>query len=55
MTGQNLYYLCSNVSSTSGHSHNLKQWHEIIGHCNLEDVLKLESVVEGMKIDEREI
>jgi hypothetical protein len=25
-------------------------WHSILGHCNLGDIRKLESVVEGMKI-----
>lgn len=43
-----LYYLCSSVSS-SGHACNLKRWHEIMGHCNVNDVLKLEHV-DGMKI-----
>ena len=28
----------------------LEKWHEILGHCNKKDILKLESVVEGMKI-----
>jgi len=27
-----------------------KTWHEILGHCNVDDVLKLPNVVEGMKI-----
>ena len=44
-----LYYLCSNVSSTA-HACNLKRWHEILGHCNVNDVLKMEHVVNGMKI-----
>ena len=42
-------YLCSSVSS-SGHACNLKRWHEIMGHCNVNDVLKLEHIVDGMKI-----
>lgn len=29
---------------------NLQKWHEILGHCNYDDVLKLPPVVEGMKI-----
>lgn len=29
---------------------NVKTWHEILGHCNMGDGLKLASVVEGMKI-----
>lgn len=28
----------------------VKTWHEIMGHCNVSDVLKLPEVVEGMKI-----
>ena len=47
-----LYYLCSNVSSCS-HTCNLKRWHEILGHCNVADILKLENVVDGMKITDK--
>jgi len=28
----------------------LSSWHEILGHCNYDDVLKLQGVVNGMKI-----
>ena len=28
----------------------VKTWHEILGRCNINDVLKLPNVVEGMKI-----
>ena len=28
----------------------LQTWHEILGHCNYDDVQRLQSVVEGMKI-----
>lgn len=28
----------------------LKTWHEILGHCNMADVMKLQNVVEGMKV-----
>ena len=28
----------------------IKTWHEILGHCNYEDVLKLQNVAEGMEI-----
>lgn len=32
------------------------EWHKILGHCNLKDVRKLQSVVEGMKItDDKEV
>ena len=47
-----LYYLCSNVSPAN-HADNLKRWHEILGHCNINDVLKLENVVDGMKITDK--
>lgn len=30
--------------------HDIQQWHEILGHCNHDDVSKLENLVEGMKI-----
>lgn len=30
--------------------HDIKMWHRILGHCNFEDVSRLENVVEGMKI-----
>lgn len=29
-----------------------KGWHEILGHCNYEDILKLKDAVEGMKISD---
>ena len=31
-------------------THSLEKWHQIMGHCNQQDVLKQEKVVEGMKI-----
>ena len=30
----------------------MQQWHEILGHCNFDDILSLESVVEGMNVSE---
>jgi len=42
-----LYYLNS-VANHTGKSHSLKEWHMILGHCNVKDVIKLESVDEGM-------
>ena len=44
-----LYYL-NNVNLNKEKSLSLQMWHRILGHCNKNDVLKLESVVEGMKI-----
>ncbi|XP_071959130.1 uncharacterized protein [Antedon mediterranea] len=28
----------------------LQYWHRVLGHCNFDDVLKLEKVVDGMEI-----
>lgn len=30
--------------------HDIQMWHEILGHCNFNDVQKLENVVDGMSI-----
>src|SRR4029434_1751079 len=30
--------------------HDIQTWHEILGHCNFDDVMKLENVVDGMSI-----
>ena len=49
-----LYYLnsitASSMARQQGKSKSLQDWHEILGHCNLNDVLALENVVDGMKI-----
>ena len=49
-----LYYLNSVVSCSmskqQGKSKSLREWHEILGHCNLQDVLALENVVDGMRV-----
>ncbi|CAB4016811.1 Retrovirus-related Pol poly from transposon TNT 1-94 [Paramuricea clavata] len=29
---------------------NIYKWHEILGHCNFDDIMKLENVVPGMKV-----
>ncbi len=31
-------------------SYDVNTWHEILGHCNSEDLVKLQGLVEGMKI-----
>ena len=42
---------------SSGNKNNncqtLQQWHNILGHCNVKDVIKLEKVVKGMQITDR--
>ena len=61
-----LYYLCrgkcDNVSLTDKFNkvhigdgkHTLEEWHRILGHCNVADVLKLETEVDGMVITSKE-
>ena len=46
-----LYYLCK-TSITERRNVSLEMWHRLLGHCNVEDVKKLEQVVQGMKITE---
>ena len=47
-----LYFLKSSfVSKTS--SHMLQEWHNILGHCNKADILKLENSVDGMIITDK--
>ena len=49
-----LYYLdvCDDtmISDSVNYACDLSSWHEILGHCNYDDVLKLEGVVDGMKV-----
>lgn len=47
-----LYYLNALVTN-SEITRSLKEWHEVLGHCNVKDVLKLEGVVQGMKISDK--
>ena len=47
-----LYYLNSIVNNTS-ENRSASEWHRILGHCNRKDILKLEAVVNGMKIRDR--
>lgn len=47
-----LYYLHTegDDSDKSNTCHDMQTWHEILGHCNYEDVLRLQNVVSGMQI-----
>ena len=47
-----LYFL-NNLITSDCREHDAQTWHQILGHCNLKDLLKLEHVVEGMKITKR--
>ena len=50
-----LYYLHT-VNDNDGHDDqcmgcfDMQTWHEVLGHCNYDDIQKLQSVVNGMKI-----
>ena len=43
-----LFYL--NSVSSKNNATTLMEWHRIMGHCNFNDLQKLQNVVEGMKI-----
>ena len=43
-----LYYLNS-ISSSKNNASSLIEWHKIMGHCNFQDLRKLQTVVDGMK------
>ena len=43
-----LYYL--NYTNPNSGAYSAEVWHKILGHCNMGDELKLEHVLEGMKI-----
>ena len=49
----NLYFL-NNVSDVQNKCRSLQKWHEVLGHCNIKDVLSLEKVVQGMTITDKE-
>ena len=43
---EKLYFL-NNVCSLKKNSHTVEEWHRILGHFNVKDVMKLENVVKG--------
>lgn len=45
-----LYYLNKSASGVRS-SRTINEWHKVMGHCNVRDVLSLESVVSGMRIE----
>lgn len=49
---RNLFYLPTVMKNVDKYkvSHNMQTWHEILGHCDYEDLKKLQGVVKGMKI-----
>lgn len=50
-----LYYLHTESESSDkcNACHDIQEWHEILGHCNYDDVLRLQNVVDGMQIKGR--
>ena len=50
---QGRLYFIKTVMAEGPKTRTLKEWHETLGHLNLKDCLRLESVVEGMKITEK--
>ena len=58
----NLYYLDTkgkekgnqNMHDAVNATKDLQTWHQVLGHCNVSDIMKLESVVHGMKIANRQ-
>ena len=47
---KNLYYINNVVKSCVEQTKTLQDWHNILGHCNVRDILKLQDHVDGMKI-----
>ena len=47
-----LYYLHTEDESNDKCNvcHDIQTWHQILGHCNYNDILKLQNVVDGMQI-----
>ena len=51
---EKLYFLNKvTTGNQKVNSHTLQEWHIILGHCNVKDILKLESVVNGMHISDK--
>ena len=49
-----LYFLNNTVPSNTS-SRTVEEWHKVLGQCNVKDVLKLENVVNGMKITNKNV
>ena len=54
ITREGKLYFLNNVKECNSVSYSLYDWHSIMGHCNYKDLLKLENVVEGMKISSKD-
>ena len=47
------FYYLNKLNDNKSATHSSKLWHEILGHCNDKDVLKLESAVDGMLFSDK--
>ena len=52
---KNRLYFLNSVTSKENVKRSQDEWHKVLGHCNMHDVLKTESVVNGMKIDKQSV
>ena len=43
-------YFINKIVNDQGSIRTLQEWHNVLGHCNIDDILKLSNVVDGMKI-----
>ena len=50
---ENKLYFVNKISCKANSSRSLNEWHSILGHCNKDDVLKLQNVVNGMNISDK--
>ena len=48
-----LYFLLNDLTYVKSIK-DLKEWHGILGHCNQSDILKLQNIVDGMKIGDKD-
>ena len=56
VTKGRLYYFETNYAKDSVKvTRDLMSWHTILGHCNIDDVEKLEGLVSGMKISDSKV
>ena len=49
-----LYFLPVIETTHVKYTRDLQKWHSILGHCNKEDVVKLEKIVDGMTISQKD-
>lgn len=51
-----LYFLDTvNTVPVKNVSYSLKEWHKVLGHCNVRDIIRLKDVVNGMNISDKSV